>query len=182
MDIMQPFCWKIVHMLCPGENPSIVNNDLIPWMGDSEDRSRTRHYETCRLCEREPHTDLHILLECNAHPEVVEIRRIFFEGSPVLGRLRSQFRESRELLDEFRAHPKGELRRAVLPMVFKIKEVYDALPEGDRKFVTPGGDKPASVLFVKRDSSDEAPVNSSSEDEITDTDSMFARFSEYMGE
>ena len=152
---MRAVGWKIVHMLYLGENPSIVSSDSVPWMGNSEDRSRIRHYETCRLCEREAHTDLHILLECNAHPEVVEIRRIFFEGFPELGRLRSQFRESRELLDEFRAHLKGELRRVLLPMVFRIKEVYDALPEGDRKFVTPCRDKPASVLFVKRDSSNE---------------------------
>lgn len=133
-----------------GENPSIVSSNPIPYLGNSDDGdSRIRHYEKCRLCERDLHTDLHILLECNAHPDVVNIRQRFWPG---LGRLRSQFRDSRELLDELRAHPKGELRRSLLPMVFYIKKVYDELPEDDRKFVTPDSNQPASVLFLKRDS------------------------------
>lgn len=134
-----------------GENTSIVGSDLVPWLGnEEEDFANIRHYETCRMCEREPHTDSHILFECNAHPEVVDIRRIVFEGRPEIFRWRSQFEDSKRLLDEMRACPRGNLRASLLPLVFGIKELYDRLPEGDREVVTPDKEKPASVLFVKR--------------------------------
>lgn len=96
----------------------------------------------------------HILLECNADPEVVGLRRTFFENNPEVSRLRSQFNDSQRLLDEFRAHPRGWLRRSLLPLVFVIKEIYEGLPEGDRKVLTPDENQPASVLFVKRNMDD----------------------------
>ena len=152
-DELIPIGWHIVYMLHVGENPSIIASELLPWRGIvKEDFSRLRHYKTCRLCERKPHTDLHILLECNAHPKVVDLRRKLFQGCPELARLRSTVWGSKELMDEIRARPRGELRRSFLPLVYAIKEIYDGLPEGRRKVVTPDKDDPASVLFVRRDS------------------------------
>ena len=140
-------------MLYIGENPSIVNSNMLPWLGNVEDDlSKVRHYETCRLCEREPHSDLHILMECTAHPKVVKLRQTFLEGCPELADLLSQVQGPEELLGELRSRPRGELRRSLLPLVWAIKQVYDGLPEDGRTFVTPDKEQPASVLFLKRDS------------------------------
>ena len=63
----------------------------IPWLGNMEAGiPRVRQSKICRLRLEKPYTDLHILLECNAHPEVVNLRQKFFDGYPELSNLLSQ--------------------------------------------------------------------------------------------
>lgn len=121
----------------------------MPWLGDVEiGFPRVRHSITCRLCQQNPHSDLHILLECDAHPEVVNLRRKFFDGYPELSNLLSQG-SFKQLLDEIRARPRGRFRIFLTSLVVAIQDIYEALPANE--VVVPDVIEPLSVLFVKRD-------------------------------
>jgi hypothetical protein len=54
-----------------------VGDDRFNHLSDDDEEMppRTLHDQICRMCKQHPHTDAHILLECTAHPEVVELRR-----------------------------------------------------------------------------------------------------------
>ena len=153
--------WKIVHLLYEDENPPVEHSQLIPWLGNMEiGAPRVRHSKICRLCEEKPHTDLHILLECSVHPEVVNLRQIFFDGYPELSNLLSQG-SFKQLLDEIRARPRGRFRMYLSSLVVMIQDIYNKLPANE--VVVPDEWEPVSVLFVNRDDVPEASNDTTSE-------------------
>ena|SRR5258708_2553208 len=70
---MDPTSWKVVHLV--HDEIPLGGNCFLP-EPDEEDMIITRvHDQICRMCKEKPHTDAHILFECTAHPEVVDLRR-----------------------------------------------------------------------------------------------------------
>jgi len=89
---------------------------------------------TCRLCAKEPHTNAHILLECQANSDVVKLRQTLLinglEGSePDLYRLlSSQLYEElfKKLMDR-----RDSIQLLVSLLAKDVRTIYEGLPQCD---------------------------------------------------
>lgn len=110
------------------------------------------HDRICRMCKQNLHTDVHILLECTAHPTVVELRRTRLingfadDDDPELYSMwhRQSFDE---LFNKIMARRDAIHRMSISLLVMDIEEIYDALPPCS-ELVLADRENPVARLFA----------------------------------